>query len=97
MLRFLLELLLTYLSFTQAFHPLYAGRMHIKAALHTRDWVMSTTLHDKDGEISATRVTYEARIGINPLNAGQFSKNSFYCRLLFKTFKFCLFLWGIID
>ena len=31
---------------------------------------------------------------LNPLNAGYFSKNRLYCRLLFKTFKFCMFFMG---
>ena len=31
---------------------------------------------------------------LNPLNAEKFSKNIFYCRLLFKTLKFCLFFMG---
>ena len=30
----------------------------------------------------------------NPLNAGYFSKNRLYCRLLYKTFKLCLFFMG---
>jgi len=31
---------------------------------------------------------------LNPLNAGQFSKNRLYCRLLLKTFKICLIFIG---
>ena len=31
---------------------------------------------------------------VNPLNAGYFSKNRLYCRLLNKTFKLCLFFMG---